>query len=51
MGNHATDGGGKVLRGAVEPMMSGKLMRPGQPEMGNTLAAATVCGSGWFSRW
>jgi hypothetical protein len=46
MGNHSTDGGGKVLRGGVEPMMSGKLVRPGQPEMGNTLAAATVCGVG-----
>ena len=46
IGNHATDGGGKTLRGGVEPMMSGKLMRPGQPEMGNTLAAATVCGVG-----
>ena len=46
MGNHSTDGGGKVLRNAVEPMMSGKLIRPGQPEMGNTLAPATVCGPG-----
>jgi hypothetical protein len=45
-GNHATDGGGKTLRGGVEPMMSGKLMRPGQPEMGNTLAPSTVCGPG-----
>jgi hypothetical protein len=44
--NHPTDGGGKTLRGGVEPMMSGKLVRPGQPEMGNTLAAATVCGVG-----
>jgi hypothetical protein len=43
MGNHSTDGGGKVLRGAVEPMMSGKLIRPGQPEMGNN------CGDGGWS--
>jgi hypothetical protein len=46
MGNKATDGGGKTLRGGVEPMMSGKLVRPGQPEMGNILAASTVCGVG-----
>ncbi len=46
MGNHSTDGGGKTLRGGVEPLMSGKLIRPGQPEMGNTLAPSTVCGPG-----
>jgi hypothetical protein len=45
MSNRATDSG-KVLRNPATPMISGNLVRPGQPEMGNTLAVATVCGVG-----
>jgi hypothetical protein len=46
MGNKATDSGGRPLPNPATPMISGTLMRPGQPEMGNTLAVATVCGVG-----
>jgi hypothetical protein len=46
MGNKATDSGGRPLPNPASPLYKGNLVRPGQPEMGNTLAAATVCGPG-----
>ena len=43
IGNKATDSGGKILRGGVEPVRGGAM--PNHP-MGNTLAEQTVCGPG-----
>jgi hypothetical protein len=46
MGNHTTDGGGKVLPNPAVPMYGGGLVRPGQPALGNEVAYATTAGPG-----